>query len=110
MRRSHRAPASPNGVRGAARPAAGLALAALTVALLTTGCSTADAICGGGEYPVLAVGGGGSACAPEGEEPPGGYTRYPAGKVPEHVGDKWDTYWDTRTVDKDGRIVKQPGE
>lgn len=84
----------------------GLALAGAVVAGLTTGCSMADATCGGEEYPVLAVGSSGSACVPKGEEPPKGYARYPEGKVPEHVGDKWDEYWSTRTVDKGGRIVK----
>jgi hypothetical protein len=69
----------------------GLALAGVTAALLV-GCSAEDATCGGDEYPVLAVGSTGSTCVPEGEEPPKGYVRYPEGKVPEHVGDKWDTY------------------
>ncbi|MDQ0794002.1 SCO0607 family lipoprotein [Streptomyces sp. B1I3] len=112
MRRIRRAlpPAPVKGSRRTGRPAAGLAVAAVTVALLTAGCSMADATCGGGEYPVLAVGGPGSACVPDGEEPPKGYARYPRGKVPEHVGDTWDTYWETRTVDKDGRTVELPEE
>ncbi|GGY78566.1 SCO0607 family lipoprotein [Streptomyces nitrosporeus] len=88
--------------------AAGLGLAALVLALSTTACSTADAICSDGEYPVIAVGGPGSACFPDGEEPSEGYVRYPEGKVPEHVGDTWDTYWESRTVDKDGRTVGLP--
>ncbi|CAM5440748.1 Lipoprotein OS=Streptomyces tendae OX=1932 GN=GUR47_05425 PE=4 SV=1 [Streptomyces tendae] len=45
---------------------------------------------------------------PNGEEPPQGYTRYPEGKVPEHVGDKWDTYWQTHTVDEHGKVVEVP--
>ncbi|MEU7576165.1 hypothetical protein AB0B50_00965 [Streptomyces sp. NPDC041068] len=90
---------------------AGLAPAGATVAVLTS-CSVQDAICGGGEYPVLAVGSSGSACipkgdacVPKGEEPPEGYACYPQGKVPERVGDKWDEYWNTHTIDKDGRTV-----
>ncbi|MFK4066372.1 SCO0607 family lipoprotein [Streptomyces sp. NPDC029674] len=84
----------------------GLALAGATAAAVLTGCSTEDAICGGGEYPVLRVGSSGSACQPDGEEPPKGYARYPEGKVPEHVGDKWDKYWSDRTLDKNGKIIK----
>ncbi|WP_217140322.1 SCO0607 family lipoprotein [Streptomyces sp. AC627_RSS907] len=86
----------------------GPVLACAVAAAVLTGCATEDAICGGGEYPVLAIGSTGSACAPNGEEPPEGYTRYPEGKVPEHVGDKWDTYWETHTVDKDGRVIEVP--
>ncbi|MGW0331491.1 SCO0607 family lipoprotein [Streptomyces sp. NPDC003011] len=91
----------------AMRPVWGLALAGVSAALLV-GCSTADASCGGGEYPVLAVGSTGSACVSDGEEPPKGYVRYPEGKVPEHVGDTWDTYWSTRTIDENGKIIKAP--
>lgn len=91
------------------RPVRILAMASATVALLVvTGCSTEDASCGGGEYPVMTVGDTGSACVPNGEEPPKGYTRYPEGKVPEHVGDKWDKYWETHTVDENGKIIKAP--
>ncbi|MBL1100272.1 hypothetical protein JK363_27080 [Streptomyces sp. 205] len=43
---------------------------------------------------------------PGGQKPPKGYTRYPSGKVPEHVGDTWDTYGDTHTVDENGEIIK----
>ncbi|MFE0811861.1 SCO0607 family lipoprotein [Streptomyces sp. NPDC058794] len=94
------------GERRAARSVLGLALACATAAAVLTGCSMEEAICGGGEYPVLGVGGTGGACVPNGEEPPAGYTRYPEGKVPEHVDDEWDTYWRTHTVDKDGNIVE----
>ncbi|WP_069170741.1 SCO0607 family lipoprotein [Streptomyces griseus] len=103
-------PIPTGGTRRARRAAAGLAVAAVTVALLATGCSMADATCSDGEYPVLWVGGTGSACVPDDEEPPKGYTRYPEGKVPQHVGDRWDTYWERRTVDEHGRIVKAPEE
>ncbi len=38
------------------------------------------------------------------EQPPSGYVRYPEGKVPEHIGDEWDTYWSTRTIDANGLV------
>ncbi|WP_030665408.1 SCO0607 family lipoprotein [Streptomyces cellulosae] len=89
------------------RPVWGLALAGVAGAMLV-GCSTEEAICDSGEYPVMAVGGTGSACVSNGEKPLNGYVRYPKGKVPEHVDDKWDIYWDTHTVDKNGDIVDAP--
>ncbi|MFE3824685.1 SCO0607 family lipoprotein [Streptomyces sp. NPDC059092] len=89
------------------RSVAGLVLACAAVAALT-GCSMEDATCGGGEYPVMTVGSTGSACVPEDEDPPKGYVRYPEGKVPEHVGDKWDVYWQTHTVDESGKIIEVP--
>ncbi|MEU6014952.1 hypothetical protein ABZ826_13145 [Streptomyces sp. NPDC047515] len=92
------------------RIAVGLALVPVTLAVLTTGCSLQDAICGGGEYPVLAVGSAGSACVPKGEAPPKGYARYPKGEVPEHVGDKWDKYWETHSVDENGRVIDLPAD
>jgi hypothetical protein len=80
--------------------------AALTATLLTAGCSIQDAICGSDHYPVKAVGStDGGDCVREGEEPPAGYVRYPEGKVPEHVGDKWDEYWSTVVVDEKGNVV-----
>ncbi|MFE9411559.1 SCO0607 family lipoprotein [Streptomyces sp. NPDC006704] len=82
--------------------------AAAAVFVAVTGCSTQDAICGGGEYPVLNVGSAGRACVDEQQEPPQGYVRYPQGKVPEHVGDKWDKYWETHTIDRSGRITGAP--
>lgn len=73
---------------------------------LLAGCSIRERVCSPGEYPVKAVGNTtGSACQPNGEEPPEGYVRYPEGKVPEYVGDKWDNYWRTKIVDSDGNIV-----
>ncbi len=63
-------------------------VAALTATL--AGCSMEDAVCRGGEYPVMTVGDTGSACVTNGEPPPAGYTRYPDGKVPQHVDDTWD--------------------
>ncbi|MFG2313375.1 SCO0607 family lipoprotein [Streptomyces sp. NPDC048566] len=76
-----------------------------------TGCAGfeyREAVCGGGEYPALTVGGTGSACFSDKEEPSAGYTRYPAGKVPKEVDDKWDVYWRTHTVDEDGKITSVP--
>ncbi|MYS80649.1 SCO0607 family lipoprotein [Embleya scabrispora] len=73
-----------------------------------TGCSPEHAICGGDEYPVLNVGSTGRACVSNGDEPPKGYIPYPKGKVPEHVGDKWDTYWQSHTVDESGRTIEAP--
>ncbi|MFH8974441.1 SCO0607 family lipoprotein [Streptomyces sp. NPDC017890] len=92
----------------ATRPAPGLAPACAAAAAILTGCSTEQATCGGGEYPVMTIGSTGSACVPDGEEPPEGCTRYPQGKVPEHVGDTWDTYWRTHTVDRTGKVVEVP--
>lgn len=90
----------------------GLALATATAAVTLTGCSSLsfqDASCSDGEYPVLAVGSTGSACVSDDENPPKGYARYPEGKEPEHVGDKWDVYWETHTLDTKGRIIEVPG-
>jgi hypothetical protein len=79
--------------------------AALGVTLLSAGCAE-DAICGSDDYPVKAVGSKtGQDCVPEGQEPPAGYVRYPEGKVPERVGDKWDEYWSTVVVDEKGAVV-----
>ncbi|MEV7086207.1 hypothetical protein AB0O07_09965 [Streptomyces sp. NPDC093085] len=89
------------------RPAVGLALACAAVAALT-GCSIENASCGGEEYPVLSVGSTGSTCVPKGEDPPKGYVRYPEGKEPQKVDDKWDVYWQTHTVDENGKIIEVP--
>ncbi|MEV7289305.1 hypothetical protein AB0O01_32955 [Streptomyces sp. NPDC093252] len=79
-------------------------------ALALTGCSLRiqEDICRGGEYPALSIGGGGSYCERDGDEPDAGFTRYPEGKVPQQVDDEWDVYWRTHTVDKDGEIVDLP--
>ncbi len=64
--------------------------AALVVTILgASGCSSQERVCSSGEYPVRTVDptDGGLACAPEGEEPPAGYERFPAGEVPEYVDD-----------------------
>lgn len=65
-------------------------------------------ICSSGEYPVMAVGATGSACAPDGQAPPKGYVRYPQGKVPRQVDDEWDRYWNTHTLDAEGNIIDAP--
>ncbi|GHJ40753.1 lipoprotein [Streptomyces sp. TS71-3] len=88
--------------------AAGFALACVTGAMLS-GCSSADAVCGGGEHPVMAVGSTGRTCVSDSADPPKRYAGYPKGKAPQHVGDKWDTYWRTHTVDGSGKIIKAPG-
>lgn len=76
----------------------------LAVTVLLGGCGH-DAICGGGEYPVQAVGGTGRQCVPDQQDPPTGFTRYPAGKTPKHVDDQWDVYWRTHALDEHGNIV-----
>ncbi|CAM5538541.1 hypothetical protein SVIOM74S_00582 [Streptomyces violarus] len=68
----------------------------------------ASDICSSGEYPVLSVGETGSACVSDKKEPPTGFARYPEGKVPQQVDDKWDVYWGTHTLDKDGNIIDAP--
>ncbi|MET8163974.1 hypothetical protein ABZT34_06875 [Streptomyces sp. NPDC005329] len=98
------------GVGRALAAVAGVAVAAAVAVATLTGCSLRieEASCGGGEYPVLAVNSGGSDCVPDGEEPAPGWARYPEGKVPEKVGDEWDTYWSTHTLDEKGEIVELP--
>jgi hypothetical protein len=32
--------------------------------------------------------------------------RYPAGKVPKHVDDQWDTYWNSKALDSKGNEIK----
>jgi hypothetical protein len=89
---------------GAARRALVTALVAATVAL--GGCPVREHICSGGDYPVKAVGNKtGRTCVPEGQDPPAGYVRYPAGKVPKYVDDEWDRYWRTVVVDENGNVV-----
>ncbi len=99
------------GPNAARVPLYGLVLAVVAAASVTAGCSTQDSVCGSGQYPVKAVGNTtGRSCVSNGEDPPHGYVRYPQGKVPGHVGDKWDTYWSKVVVDKNGHIVKGPGK
>ena len=69
-------------------------MTALTVLVVVTGlgasgCTIRERVCSSGEYPVRTVDAadGGMACTPDGEEPPAGYERFPAGQVPEFVDD-----------------------
>ncbi|MFF2571395.1 SCO0607 family lipoprotein [Streptomyces sp. NPDC058084] len=90
---------------------AAAALASATAIVALAGCAGVEyqeAICSSGEYPVMSVGGTGSACVSDKQEPPAGFVRYPEGKVPQHVDDTWDVYWDTHTLDKDGNIIDAP--
>jgi hypothetical protein len=83
-----------------------LATVGLTGLVLTGGCSYVENICSDGEYPAIAVGAqGGSACFPDDQEPGTPYVRYPEGKVPKHVDDKWDVYWRNHGIDAKGNIV-----
>ncbi|MFD5428674.1 SCO0607 family lipoprotein [Streptomyces sp. NPDC127084] len=84
------------------------ACAAVVAAAVLSGCSVQDDICGDGEYPVMTVGDTGSACVPDGEQPPKGYVRYPKDKVPQKVDDQWDRYWRTHTLDAEGNIIDAP--
>ncbi|OIK26854.1 SCO0607 family lipoprotein [Streptomyces malaysiense] len=77
-------------------------------AALLAGCTTADAICSDGQYPVQNIGATGGQCVDDGHEVPKGTFRYPEDKTPKHVDDKWDIYWQTHTIDKHGAIVKAP--
>lgn len=95
--------------RRVSRPAAALVSAAACVAV--TGCSDfeyQEDICSSGEYPVMTVGDTGSACVADKDEPPAGFVRYPKGRVPQQVDDKWDVYWRTHTLDKNGKIIDAP--
>ncbi|MBL1082280.1 hypothetical protein JK359_09840 [Streptomyces actinomycinicus] len=79
--------------------------------MVLTGCSGLEYkedVCSSGEYPVLTVNGTGSACVSDGDKPSPGFVRYPKGKVPQQVDDKWDVYWRTHTLDKDGNIIDAP--
>ena len=70
----------------------------------------ADHICEEGQYPVKAVGGTiGGACQQDGTRPPAGYVSYPRGEVPQYVGDKWDNFWASVTVNGRGQIVDGHG-
>jgi hypothetical protein len=87
------------------RTVTALAIPGMIAILLTGGC-TSDGICGSTQYPVTQVrGGGGGDCVDKGKEPPAGYTRYPEGKVPQQVDDKWDKYWMEHSLDEKGREI-----
>ncbi|MEU4105699.1 hypothetical protein AB0F16_34880 [Streptomyces tanashiensis] len=104
-----RHPRSPRPAQGgtpARRPLTGLAAAGLGLALLLTGCASQERVCGSGRYPVKAVGNNdGQDCVADGQEPPEGWVRYPAGQVPEYVGDEWDRHWSRVIVDAEGRTT-----
>ena len=73
------------------RTAAALTVAGVAGVFLAGGCAWQEAICSSGEYPVAAVRSTtGRACVADGHAPPSGFVRFPAGRVPEHVGDRWD--------------------
>ncbi|MEU2447341.1 hypothetical protein ABZ588_28035 [Streptomyces althioticus] len=96
---------------GRARIAAA-ALAGAAAVVAVTGCAGfeyREDICGADEYPALSVGGTGAICVSSKEAPPEGFARYPQGKVPQQVDDKWDLYWNTHTLDENGKIVDVPG-
>ena len=111
MRRHHgKATTEPAGHRRARTGFATLGTMAVLVMLTATGCSIKDSLCADGEYPAKAVGtGGGSYCVPDGQEPAKGYVRYPAGKVPQYIGDEWDDYWSTRYLDEHGKEMPEAG-
>ncbi|WP_433073080.1 SCO0607 family lipoprotein [Dactylosporangium sp. CA-052675] len=79
----------------------------MILALLpVTGCDMRERVCRSQEYPVKAVGNRtGAACVPEGQQPPAGYVRYPAGQEPVYVDDEWYRYWQTKVVDEHGTVV-----
>ncbi|WP_369192175.1 SCO0607 family lipoprotein [Streptomyces sp. R08] len=95
---------------GRVRVVAAALVGAAAVGVLTgcAGFEYREDVCSQGEYPALAVGGSGSACFSDKEEPSAGYARYPAGKVPKQVDDKWDKYWNTHTLDRNGKIIPAP--
>ncbi|MGC0334266.1 hypothetical protein RKD23_007256 [Streptomyces sp. SAI-170] len=90
---------------------AGAALAGAAAVAALTGCSALEYqedLCMAGHYPVLAVNDSGSDCVPDDEQPPTGYARYPQDKMPRHVGDKWDVFWSTHTLDENGAVIASP--
>ncbi|WUH88897.1 hypothetical protein OG900_01305 [Streptomyces sp. NBC_00433] len=102
-------PATGRGVRDGRWSLVGLSLTAASLIALSTACSTdtRDHMCMSNEYPVAAVGSSlGGSCVTSGQQPPAGYVRYPKGQVPAHVDDKWDTYWQSHTLDAHGHLAK----
>ncbi|MFE3204877.1 SCO0607 family lipoprotein [Embleya sp. NPDC059237] len=86
-----------------------VALAAILAGSSTAGCDAfQEHVCGGGEYPVKQIGSAtGRQCVPDDRDPPPGTVRYPAGKVPRTVGDKWDKRWSRTIFDANGNPVAQ---
>jgi hypothetical protein len=88
------------------RRRAGVVVVAVVAGVALGGCPAQERICSSGEYPAKAVGNTtGRTCVRDGQGPPEGYVRYPAGKEPKFVDDDWDRYWRTVVVDRDGNIV-----
>ncbi|WP_261719164.1 hypothetical protein [Streptomyces sp. FZ201] len=82
---------------------------AAAAALTLTGCSGLEfreSICSDGYYPVQPVNSAGGDCRKDGEEPGEGNFRYPEGKVPQYVDDKWDVYWRSHSMDEHGNIIE----
>lgn len=93
------------GFRGAA-VVVGIVAVGVVACLLSAACSTRERICRSGEYPVKSVGSStGRSCVPNGREPDPGWVRYPEGKVPRYLDDKWDKHWSTTVFDADGNVV-----
>ena len=101
-----------NTTRGLRRNTA-LLLTSAALAALTAACSfdPADNICMSDEYPVATVGYAGSgSCVSDDKQPPRDSVRYPEGRVPQHVDDKWDTYWQTHALDAHGKLITDPNK
>jgi hypothetical protein len=84
-----------------------LTAAGATGIFFVAGCSFQEAICSSGEYPVAAVRDTGRACVRKGQAPPAGWVRFPQGKVPAHVGDRWDRYWKVHMLDENRHEVSE---
>ena len=78
---------------------------AAVAALLVGGCAP-EAICRSAEYPAQQIGGTGRQCVPQGQDPPSGWARYPAGQEPRHVDDEWDVYWRTHSLNAGGKVIE----
>jgi hypothetical protein len=85
--------------------AVAVAVAVTLASFVLAGCSYQESTCMDGEYPAVQVDGPGSYCVPDGHEPDPGFVRYPADKVPQHVGDEWDVYWRTHRLDAQGNEI-----
>lgn len=88
------------------RSTAALTAASMAGIFLVSGCAFREAICPSDEYVVAAVHSTtGRTCVKDGQSPPAGYVRFPEGKVPKHVDDEWDRYWQDHLLDENGREV-----
>ncbi|WTW98761.1 hypothetical protein OG216_37875 [Streptomycetaceae bacterium NBC_01309] len=79
-----------------------LAVAGLAAGVLLASCSNADGgVCYNDDYPVKMVGSAsGTSCIDGDLEPPSGWVRYPAGQVPEELGDHWFRHWEYVVFDE----------